>query len=161
MSLVEKEKSSEAVVNNESSNSHAGGAGEKSLKTTKKADVRKDKKVKYDESVLVVARNKMIKSSVTKLNLVAEMIRGLKASKAVSALTFCNKKVAYDVKKVVMSGVANAENNYNLDIDSLYVKEAYVGKAMTLKRFSARAKGRGNRLLKEFSKITVVLCAGE
>ena len=60
-----------------------------------------------------------------------------------------------------MSGVANAENNYNLDIDSLYVKEAYVGKAMTLKRFSARAKGRGNRLLKEFSKITVILCAGE
>ena len=97
MSLIEKEKSSETVVENESSNSPAGESGEKSLKTTKKTEGRKDKKVKYDESVLVVARNKMIKSSVTKLNLVAGMIRGLKASKAISALTFCNKKSAFSV----------------------------------------------------------------
>jgi len=160
MSLSEKEKSSASEVKEVSASSISTASDEKSLKSAKKAEIR-DSKVKYDESVLVVAKNKMIKSSVTKLNLVAAMIRGLKASKAISALTFCNKKVAYDVKKVVMSGIANAENNHNLDIDSLYVKEAYVGKSVTLKRFSPRARGRGNRILKPFSKITVVLCAGE
>ena len=114
-------------------------------------------KMVFKEGTLVSASQRLVASSVRKLNLVARMIRGVKASKAVSQLAFSPKKVAYDVRKVLMSGIANAENNHGLDIDALYVKEAYVGKSMMLKRFSPRARGRGNRINKEYSKITIVL----
>lgn len=100
---------------------------------------------------------RMIKGSPQKLNLVAQSIRGLSASKAVEQLTFSKKRVAVDVKKLVLSAVSNAEHNYKLDIDKLYIKEAYVGRALVMKRFRARARGRGAAILKPFSNMTVIV----
>ena len=103
------------------------------------------------------AKARMIRVSPRKLNLLAESIRGLKASKAVAQLTFSKKRVAEEAKKVLLSAIANAENNNNMDVDCLVVKEAFVGKAMVMKRFHAAAKGRGNRILKPFSNMTVIV----
>ena len=100
---------------------------------------------------------RMVKGSTQKLNLVAQSIRGLSADKAIEQLTFSKKRVALDVKKLVLSAVSNAEHNYKLDIDKLYVKEAYVGKALVMKRFHARARGRGAAILKPFSNMTVIV----
>ena len=100
---------------------------------------------------------RMVKGSPQKLNLVAQSIRGLSADKAVEQLTFSKKRVASDVKKLVLSAVSNAEHNYKLDIDKLYIKEAYVGKALVMKRFHARARGRGAAILKPFSNMTVIV----
>ena len=100
---------------------------------------------------------KFIDSSPYKLNLVAEMIRGKKAGKALIDLEFCNKRVAREVKKVLQSAVANAENNHNLDVDRLVVSEATVGKALVMKRFMARARGRAGRIEKFFSNLTIVV----
>ena len=100
---------------------------------------------------------RMVKGSTQKLNLVAQSIRGLSADKAIEQLTFSKKRVAEDVKKLVLSAVSNAEHIYKLDIDKLYVKEAYVGKALVMKRFHARARGRGAAILKPFSNMTVVV----
>ena len=100
---------------------------------------------------------RMVKGSPQKLNLVVQSIRGLSADKAIEQLTFSKKRVALDVKKLVLSAVSNAEHNYKLDIDKLYVKEAYVGKALVMKRFHARARGRGAAILKPFSNMTVVV----
>ena len=100
---------------------------------------------------------RMIKGSTQKLNLVAQSIRGLSADKAIEQLTFSKKRVASDVKKLVLSAVSNAEHNYKLDVDKLYVKEAYVGKALVMKRFHARARGRGAAILKPFSNMTVIV----
>lgn len=105
----------------------------------------------------VKASGKLVKSSPRKLNLVVRAIRGLDVASAQGFLKFCQKAAAYDVYKVLNSAIANAENNCLMDIDSLYVKEAFVGKAMMLKRFSPRAKGRGVRIRKRFSKFTIVL----
>jgi large subunit ribosomal protein L22 len=98
-----------------------------------------------------------LRTSPRKLNLVAQFIRGMKAGDAITQLTFLNKKVAKDVKKLVQSAVANAENNHGLDIDSLYVSEATVGKAFEMRRFHSRARGRMGRICKPFSHMTVVL----
>ncbi|MBI2235805.1 MAG: 50S ribosomal protein L22 [Magnetospirillum sp.] len=98
-----------------------------------------------------------LRTSPQKLNLVAESIRGLKAEVALRALTFSKRRIAQDVKKVLMSAIANAENNHQLDVDRLYVAEAYVGKQMVLKRFSARARGRVGRIEKPFSNLTVIV----
>ncbi len=103
------------------------------------------------------AFSKFIDSSPYKLNLVAEMIRGKKAEKALVDLQFDRKRVAKDVKKVLQSAVANAENNHNLDVDRLYVAEATVGKAMVMKRFHARARGRSAGIKKFFSNLTIVV----
>jgi large subunit ribosomal protein L22 len=100
---------------------------------------------------------KHIRTSPQKLNLVASMIRGKSAEKAMTDLEFCNRRVAEVVRKVLQSAVANAENNHNLDIDSLVVSEAYVGKTMVMKRFRARARGRVGRIQKPFSNLTVVV----
>ena len=100
---------------------------------------------------------RMVKGSTQKLNLVAQSIRGLSADKAIEQLTFSKKRVAEDVKKLVISAVSNAEHNYKLDVDKLYIKEAYVGKALVMKRFHARARGRGAAILKPFSNMTVVV----
>ncbi len=100
---------------------------------------------------------RMVKGSTQKLNLVAQSIRGLSADKAIEQLTFSKKRVAEDVKKLVLSAVSNAEHNYKLDIDKLYIKEAYVGKALVMKRFHARARGRGAAILKPFSNMTVIV----
>ena len=100
---------------------------------------------------------RMVKGSPQKLNLVAQSIRGLSADKAIEQLTFSKKRVALDVKKLVLSAVSNAEHNYKLDIDKLFIKEAYVGKALVMKRFHARARGRGAAILKPFSNMTVIV----
>lgn len=103
------------------------------------------------------AMNKMIRVSPQKLNLVAQLIRGKKAEAALADLTFSSKRIAADVKKTLESAIANAENNHQLDVDNLIVAEAYVGKAMVMKRFRARARGRGARILKPFSHLTIVV----
>src|SRR5438477_12993536 len=99
----------------------------------------------------------MIRVSPRKLNLVAQSIRGLRAEAALNELAFSQKRVAGQVKKVLQSAIANAENNHDLDVDDLFVKEASVGKNMVLKRFHARARGRGARIEKPFSQVTVVV----
>ena len=103
------------------------------------------------------AVGRMIRTSPQKLNLVAQLIRGKKAEQALNDLTFSRRRVAGDVKKVLQSAIANAENNHNLDVDSLIVSEAYVGKNLVMKRFRARAKGRAARILKPFSQLTIVV----
>jgi large subunit ribosomal protein L22 len=102
-----------------------------------------------------VARN--LRVSPQKLNLVAGLIRGKKVNAALADLEFSRKRIAGDVRKCVMSAVANAENNHGLDVDDLVVAEAYVGKNMVLKRFHARGRGRSGKILKPFSQITVVV----
>jgi len=103
------------------------------------------------------AVNTSIRTSPRKLNLVAESIRGLKADAALAQLTFSKRRVAEVVKKVLQSAIANAENNHQLDVDRLVVSEAYVGKAMVMKRFSPRARGRAGRIEKPFSNLTVIV----
>ncbi len=106
---------------------------------------------------MALATTKNLKISMQKLNLVAAMIRGKKVEKAINDLQFSRKRIAQDVLKTLKSAVANAENNHNLDIDELYVNEAYVGKNLILKRWKARARGRVGRIKKPFSQITVVV----
>ncbi|MEJ0069842.1 MAG: 50S ribosomal protein L22 [Pseudomonadota bacterium] len=102
-----------------------------------------------------VLRN--LRTSPRKLNLLAQLIRGKKASAALAELTFSKRRIAKDVKKVLQSAIANAENNHQLDVDRLYVKEATVGQSFALKRFHARARGRGASVEKPFSHLTVVV----
>ncbi len=104
---------------------------------------------------------KHIRTSPYKLNLVAESIRGQKVEKALIDLEFSKKRVAKHVKEALQSAIANAENNHNLDVDRLVIKEATVGKSITMKRFRARAKGRGARILKPFSNLTIVVKESE
>lgn len=105
--------------------------------------------------VKAVLRN--VRTSPQKLNLVAALIRGSSAEKALNDLKFSRKRISDDVYKCLQSAIANAENNNNFDVDSLIVKEAYVGKSMVMKRFRARAKGRAAKILKPFSHLTIVL----
>ena len=107
------------------------------------------------------AKARTLRISPRKLNLVAASIRGLIADKAVAQLTFSTKRIAEEVKKVLMSAIANAENNHNMDVDRLFVREAFVGKAMVMKRFQAGAKGRANRIIKPFSNLTIVVAERE
>jgi len=105
------------------------------------------------------ARAKVVnlRTSPRKLNLVAQSIRGLPVQRALSELEFSHKRIAIDVRKALYSAISNAENNHSLDIDSLVVAEAYVGKNLVMKRFSARARGRASRIEKPFSEITIVV----
>jgi large subunit ribosomal protein L22 len=98
-----------------------------------------------------------IRGSAQKLNLVAALIRNRKAGDALNILTFSKKAMAVDVKKVLASAIANAENNHNLDVDSLVVAEASVGKSISMKRFATRARGRSTRIVKPFSRLRVVV----
>jgi large subunit ribosomal protein L22 len=100
---------------------------------------------------------KMVRISPRKLNLVAQSIRGLTAEKAVNELMFSRKRIAGDVLKCLQSAIANAENNHSLDIDSLVVAEAHVGKNLVMKRTSVRARGRAVRIEKPFSQLTIVM----
>lgn len=104
-----------------------------------------------------MAKVASLRTSPYKLNLVAASIRGLPVQRALNELEFSPKRIAKDVRKALYSAVSNAENNHNLDIDNLVVAEAYVGKNLVMKRFSARARGRSSRILKPFSEITVVV----
>ena len=100
---------------------------------------------------------KSLRISPQKLNLVAGLIRGKKVDQALAELEFSEKRIASDVRKCVMSAVANAENNHALDVNDLIVAEAYVGKNLVMKRFHARGRGRGASILKPFSQLTVVV----
>lgn len=102
-----------------------------------------------------IVRN--LRTSPIKLNLVAQQIRGKKVAEALTQLQFSHKRIANDVRKALQSAVANAENNHNLNVDALVVKEAWVGKAFDMKRYHARARGRGARILKPFSHLTIVV----
>jgi len=106
---------------------------------------------------LVKAINRNIRSSPRKINLLLKSIRGKKADIAIKNLSFARKRIAHEVKKTVQSAIANAENNYQYDIDNLYIHEAYVGKSLVLKRFRARAKGRASGIKKPYSNLTIIL----
>ena len=108
-----------------------------------------------------MAKLRMIRISPQKLNLVAQLIRGKKVETALADLEFPHKRISGEVKKVLQSAIANAENNHSLDIDKLIVKEAYVGKGLVMKRFHARARGRGAKIIKPFSHLTILLSEQE
>ena len=113
-----------------------------------------------DNEAMAILR--MLRTSPQKLNLVACMIRGKKVDKALADLTFSKRRIAGDVKKCLQSAIANAENNHNLDVDSLVVAEAWVGKNLVMKRGRPRARGRFGKIMKPFSEITIkVRQAGE
>ena len=109
-----------------------------------------------DENI-VKAINRNVRSSPRKINLLLRNIRGKKADTVLRDLSFARQRVAHDIKKTVQSAIANAENNNQYDIDNLYVKEAYVGKSLVLKRFRARAKGRASGIKKPYSNLTIIL----
>ena len=106
---------------------------------------------------IVKAINKNVRSSPRKINILLKNIRGKKADLAIRDLSFARQRIASEIKKTVQSAVANAENNNQFDIDNLYVKEAYVGKSIVLKRFRARAKGRASGIKKPYSNLTIIL----
>jgi large subunit ribosomal protein L22 len=108
-----------------------------------------------DNEAKAVAR--MLRISPQKLNLLAQLIRGKKVERALADLEFSRKRIALDVKKTLESAIANAENNHSLDVDDLVVAEAHVGKALVMKRFSPRARGRAGRIEKPFSNLTIVV----
>ncbi len=113
------------------------------------------KRALSESQAKAIGRN--IRTSPRKLNLVAQSIRGQTAEAALATLTFSPKRIARTVKKVLESAIANAENNHDLDVDSLVVSEASVGKNLTMKRFHARARGRGARIEKPFSQVTIIV----
>ncbi len=108
-----------------------------------------------DKEAMAVARN--LRVSPQKLNLVAGLIRGKKVATALADLEFSRKRIAVDVRKCLQSAIANAENNHSLEVDDLVVSQAFVGKALVMKRFHARARGRGARILKPFANITIIV----
>ena len=112
---------------------------------------------KLDSKKQAFAKAKSIRTSGQKLNLVAKSIRGRNIKVAIDQLTFSKKRIAKEVLKVLNSAIANAENNFGLDIDKLMVQEAYVGKSIMMKRMRPRARGRAARILKPFSKLTILL----
>ncbi len=112
-----------------------------------------------DNEAQAVLRN--LRTSPQKLNEVAGLIRGMDVEKALNKLSFSRRRIAHDVKKALQSAIANAENNHSLDVDRLVVREAHVGKGLVMKRFRARARGRGARILKPFSHLTVIVSEKE
>lgn len=108
-----------------------------------------------DNEAKAVAR--MLRVSPQKLNLLAQLIRGKKVERALADLEFSRKRIANDVRKTLESAIANAENNHGLDVDDLVVSQAFVGKAMVMKRFHARARGRASRIEKPFANLTIIV----
>jgi large subunit ribosomal protein L22 len=108
-----------------------------------------------DNEAKAVAR--MLRVSPQKLNLLAQLIRGKKVDRALADLEFSRKRIAFDVKKTLESAIANAENNHGLDVDDLVVSQAFVGKALVMKRFHARARGRASRVEKPFANLTIIV----
>ncbi len=113
-----------------------------------------ERRLKTNEAQAVA---RTIRISPQKLNLVAALIRGKKVDKALAELEFSRKRIASTVKKTLESAIANAENNHDLDVDSLFVAEAYVGKSIVMKRFHARGRGRSSRIEKPFAHLTIVV----
>ena len=109
------------------------------------------------DSSIAVAKDNTIRISPLKLGNISRLIVNLKASKAINQLKFSQKRISMHVLKVLNAAIANAENNKQLDIDNLFVKEAYVGKSLSMKRFRPRAKGRASTIIKPFSKLTIIL----
>ena len=118
---------------------------------SKKATERRLKPVE------AMAKVRTLRTSPRKLNLVAQSIRGLNAGAALAQLTFSKRRIAVEVKKVLQSAIANAENNHQLDVDRLVVAEAFVGRGLVMKRFSPRARGRAGKIMKPFSNLTVIV----
>jgi large subunit ribosomal protein L22 len=112
---------------------------------------------KQIDTKTVKSINKNVRSSTRKLNPILKSIVGKKVDVAIRDLTFSEKRVSKDIKKTISSAVANAENNYQYDIDKLIVKEAYCGKQIIMKRFRARAKGRAAEIMKPYSNLTIIL----
>ena len=110
-----------------------------------------------EKNTIIKAINKNVRSGSRKANIVLNFIKGKKADIAIRDLEFTRKKVAQDIKKTVKSAIANAENNYQYDIDNLYIKEAYAGKSIVMKRFRPRAKGRAAPIKKPYSRVTIIL----
>ena len=106
---------------------------------------------------IVKAINRNVRSSPRKINNLLKNIRGKKVDSAIRDLSFARQRIAFEIKKTVQSAIANAENNNQYDIDNLYIKEAYVGKSIVLKRFRARAKGRASGIKKPYSNLTIIL----
>ena len=114
-------------------------------------------KKKTTEDKLVKSINKNVRSSTRKLKPILKSIVGKKVDTALKNLSFSDKRISRDVKKTISSAIANAENNYQYDIDKLIVKEAYCGKQVVMKRFRARAKGRASAIMKPYSNVTIIL----
>ncbi len=114
-------------------------------------------KNKKTEEKIVKSVNKNVRSSVKKLKPILKSIVGKKVDIAIRDLSFSDKRISKDIKKTISSAVANAENNYQYDIDNLIVKEAYCGKQIIMKRFRARAKGRASSIMKPYSNLTIIL----
>jgi large subunit ribosomal protein L22 len=106
---------------------------------------------------IVKAINRNVRSSPRKVNLLLRYIRGKRADLAIRDLSFAKQRIAHDIKKTVQSAISNAENNFQYDIDNLYISEAYAGKSIVLKRFRARAKGRASGIKKPYSNVTIIL----
>ena len=117
----------------------------------------KDKNARRVADNEAMAKTRMLRTSPQKLNLVAQLIRGKSVDKALTDLTFSNKRIAADVKKCLQSAIANAENNHGLDVDELVVAEAFVGKNLTLKRGRPRARGRFGKIMKPFAELTILV----
>ena len=118
---------------------------------------KKKRNNKETKEKTVKSVNKNVRSSVRKLNPILKAIVGKKVDTAIRDLTFSEKRISKDIKKTISSAVANAENNYQYDIDKLIVKEAYCGKQVVMKRFRARAKGRAAEIMKPYSNLTIIL----
>ena len=119
------------------------------------------KKNKEKDTKLVKSINKNVRSSTRKLNPILKSLVGKKVDLAIRNLSFSDKRISKDIKKTISSAVANAENNYQYDIDNLIVKEAYCGKQVVMKRFRARAKGRASPIMKPYSNVTIILTEKE
>ena len=119
------------------------------------------KKNKEKDTKLVRSINKNVRSSTRKLNPILKSIVGKKVGLAIRNLSFSDKRISKDIKKTISSAVANAENNYQYDIDNLIVKEAYCGKQVVMKRFRPRAKGRASPIMKPYSNLTIILTEKE
>ena len=106
---------------------------------------------------LAKAINKNVRSSPRKINVILKHIRGMKVDEAIRDLSFSRKRISSEIEKTVKSAIANAENNFQLDIDNLFIEEAYVGKSLVMKRFRPRAKGRASAIKKPYSNLTIIL----
>jgi len=128
---------------------------EETNKKSKKKNIVNETIKKDNDSAKVYLKS--MKVSPKKLNIIISPIRGLIVEKALNYLSFSQKRISYQIKKALQSAIANAENNHQLDVDKLYVQEASVGKGLEMKRFKPRAKGRGVRIIKHFSNLTIKL----
>ncbi len=110
-----------------------------------------------NQNITALAKDNMIRISPTKLSIIVNNIVNMKASNAINQLKFSEKRVSKNILKVLNAAIANAENNKQLDIDKLYIKEAFVGKSLRMKRWRPRAKGRAGSIIKPFSKVTIIV----